>query len=381
MDEPAITSTSTDILSVPENFGPKANSTENPASDAPSMGSRAVDDTAAPHSSSGEQREVFVGKIPTVDNTSQKERQAPWIRYRVEYKDPIGGQVIYSSASHTPIAEEHANIGTTNEPVFELVTTYKAQPSGDQELPRSRGDQAEGGVPPRQALGSAASYNIVIYSTAIINALHSDIGTDPSFIELNLTKHFKTATSWGAVLLIDEADVFMERRGSADLVRNSLVAGFLRALEFYEGILFLTTNRVGAFDDAFISRVHIKLYYPDFGDTERQKVWNTFVKKLSRERENYMRVTIDAKEYIESKQLREIPWNGREIRNAFQTAVSLAEYENKKDSEGNIMLTEEHLKSVVELSKDFKNYLDKLHLADESKRALARKERLDTYVS
>ncbi|KAK2601174.1 hypothetical protein N8I77_010642 [Diaporthe amygdali] len=209
----------------------------------------------------------------------------------------------------------------------------------------------------------------------------SDIGTDPSFIELNLTKHFKTATSWGAVLLIDEADVFMERRGSADLVRNSLVAGFLRALEFYEGILFLTTNRVGAFDDAFISRVHIKLYYPDFGDTERQKVWNTFVKKLSRERENYMRVTIDAKEYIESKQLREIPWNGREIRNAFQTAVSLAEYENKKDSEGNIMLTEEHLKSVVELSKDFKNYLDKLHLADESKRALARKERLDTYVS
>lgn len=53
----------------------------------------------------------------------------------------------------------------------------------------------------------------------------SDIGTDPSRIELNLTKHFKIATSWGAVLLIDEADVFMERRGSADLVRNSLVAG------------------------------------------------------------------------------------------------------------------------------------------------------------
>lgn len=66
---------------------------------------------------------------------------------------------------------------------------------------------------------------------------------------------------------------------------------------------------------------------------------------------------------------------------AFQTAVSLAEYENRRDKEGNIMLTEEHLKSVVELSKDFKDYLDQLHLADESKRALTRRERLDTYGS
>lgn len=53
----------------------------------------------------------------------------------------------------------------------------------------------------------------------------SDIGTDPKEVELNLTSRFKTATSWGAVLLIDEADVFMERRSTADLERNSLVAG------------------------------------------------------------------------------------------------------------------------------------------------------------
>ncbi|KAL1847379.1 hypothetical protein Daus18300_013964 [Diaporthe australafricana] len=210
----------------------------------------------------------------------------------------------------------------------------------------------------------------------------SDIGTDSQYIEMNLTKHFKTATSWGAVLLIDEADVFMERRGSADLARNSLVAGFLRALEFYEGILFLTTNRVGAFDDAFISRVHIKLYYPDFSEIERQRVWETFVKKLANERGDYMRVTIGAQEYIrEGKQLKQLSWNGREIRNAFQTAVSLAEYENKQDGEGKIKLTEDHLKSVVELSKDFKDYIDNLHLADESKRALARKERLDSFGS
>lgn len=54
---------------------------------------------------------------------------------------------------------------------------------------------------------------------------NSDIGIDPDSVELNLTRHFKTAKSWGAILLIDEADVFMERRSSNDLTRNSLVAG------------------------------------------------------------------------------------------------------------------------------------------------------------
>lgn len=53
----------------------------------------------------------------------------------------------------------------------------------------------------------------------------SDIGTNPAEVEVNLTKHFKAAKSWNAVLLIDEADVFMERRSTADLDRNSIVAG------------------------------------------------------------------------------------------------------------------------------------------------------------
>lgn len=53
----------------------------------------------------------------------------------------------------------------------------------------------------------------------------SDIGTNPELVEARLTQHFKTAKGWDAVLLIDEADVFMERRSVTDLTRNSLVAG------------------------------------------------------------------------------------------------------------------------------------------------------------
>ncbi|KAI2776155.1 P-loop containing nucleoside triphosphate hydrolase protein [Daldinia loculata] len=207
----------------------------------------------------------------------------------------------------------------------------------------------------------------------------SDIGTDPATVEVNLTKHFKTARSWGAILLIDEADVFMERRSTADLVRNSLVAGFLRALEFYDGILFLTTNRVGSFDDAFISRVHLQLYYPDFDDDQRRQIWQTFIDKLAKERGDYMRLNVDAKDYIRGAEMRALKWNGREIRNAFQTAVSLAEYDAEKGEDGKIMITDEHLRAVVELSKDFKNYLNELHKGDEGKRAERKYERLDSY--
>lgn len=56
----------------------------------------------------------------------------------------------------------------------------------------------------------------------------SDIGVEADEVEENLTTHFKNAKNWGAVLLIDEADVFMERRTTADLTRNSLVAGQFR---------------------------------------------------------------------------------------------------------------------------------------------------------
>jgi hypothetical protein len=91
--------------------------------------------------------------------------------------------------------------------------------------------------------------------------------------------------------------------------------GFLRALEFYDGILFLTTNRVGSFDDAFLSRIHVQMYYPPFTEDDRRKVWQTFIDKLQRERGDYIRLNIDAKEYLDAKDLKAVKWNGREIRN------------------------------------------------------------------
>jgi hypothetical protein len=50
---------------------------------------------------------------------------------------------------------------------------------------------------------------------------------------------------------------------------------FLRMLDYYEGLLFLTTNRAESLDHAIRSRVMIRLDYPDLGPAGRAVVWRT----------------------------------------------------------------------------------------------------------
>lgn len=61
-----------------------------------------------------------------------------------------------------------------------------------------------------------------------------DLGTNASTVERSLKDILRMVPKWGAVLLLDEADVFMEARSTTDLQRNELVSIFLRMLEYYE---------------------------------------------------------------------------------------------------------------------------------------------------
>lgn len=58
----------------------------------------------------------------------------------------------------------------------------------------------------------------------------------------------------------------------------------------------------------------------------------------------------------------------------------LAEHDGEKDEEGKILLTDTHLRAVVELSRDFKDYLAELHKGDEAKRAARNYQRLDDFI-
>ncbi|PNS20817.1 Mitochondrial inner membrane i-AAA protease supercomplex subunit YME1 [Sphaceloma murrayae] len=106
-----------------------------------------------------------------------------------------------------------------------------------------------------------------------------DVGFDSRHIETKLTDVFEMVTRWNAILLLDEADVFLEERSLHEIERNKLVSIFLRVLEYYEGIMFLTTNRVQTFDAAFQSRIHISLDYPELSIESRKQVWKNFLKQ------------------------------------------------------------------------------------------------------
>ena len=69
-----------------------------------------------------------------------------------------------------------------------------------------------------------------------------ELGIDADFVDRRLFTILEITRRWGCVLLIDEADVFLSLRGQ-DLAKDTLVSIFLRRLEYFRGVLILTTNR------------------------------------------------------------------------------------------------------------------------------------------
>ncbi|KAI0890589.1 uncharacterized protein GGS22DRAFT_151326 [Annulohypoxylon maeteangense] len=202
-----------------------------------------------------------------------------------------------------------------------------------------------------------------------------DVGYQPDDVEKNLDRVFNLAHRWGCVLLLDEADVFLAKRNREDIKRNGLVSIFLRTLEYYPGILFLTTNRVGAIDDAFRSRLHLTLYYPQLDRKQSRKIWKVNFRRLKeineeRAKLDHPPIKIDKEKILRYADLNfeELHWNGRQIRNAFQSALALAEFKVQDTSKSPI-LSVEQFDTIAQASHEFDHYLLTTHGFDEDKMA------------
>jgi SpoVK/Ycf46/Vps4 family AAA+-type ATPase len=108
-----------------------------------------------------------------------------------------------------------------------------------------------------------------------------DLGINAAALGANIKRVFEMATEWNAVILLDEADVFMAERNPNDIHRNELVSIFLRELEYYRGIIFLTTNLYHTIDTAFRSRVSLHLLFKSLTREARETVWRKFLRRLS----------------------------------------------------------------------------------------------------
>lgn len=129
----------------------------------------------------------------------------------------------------------------------------------------------------------------------------------------------------------------------------------------------MTTNRVGTIDEAFKSRIHLSLLYPALNLDQTIAIW---LKHLRHVRDNLPNIIVDDNEILvfANQQWKiqidshKVGWNGRQIRNAFQTAVALAEYESigKSAVDGKAVrpeLRRQFFETVQKASIDFDNYL------------------------
>lgn len=139
-----------------------------------------------------------------------------------------------------------------------------------------------------------------------------ELGTDVDSLEKRLNNILEIANAWDAVILIDEADIFMEARNKNDIERNGMVSIFLRLLERHQGVMFLTTNRNEDLDPAFKSRISIIIGYEPLGIDARKQVWTNLLKASG--------LHLDE---TSKNELAQIELNGRQIKNAIRMTQSL----------------------------------------------------------
>lgn len=135
-----------------------------------------------------------------------------------------------------------------------------------------------------------------------------ELGTTADQVEEHLRNVFARVTRWNAVLQFDECEVFPSKR-SDDLERSAIVGIFLRLLDYYQGMLFLTSNRPEVIDDAVLSRVMLQLEYPDLTRESRLEIWRSMLQAAG------MRLDQEALPIVAGWEL-----NGRQIRNLTRLA-------------------------------------------------------------
>ncbi|CAG8521047.1 9777_t:CDS:10 [Rhizophagus irregularis] len=148
----------------------------------------------------------------------------------------------------------------------------------------------------------------------LYNVSVGELGTSVVELESKLSEILEVASIWNAVILIDEADIFLERRSENNIYRNALVSVFLRLLEYHQGILFLTTNRA------------------------REQVWYTYLDRI--EGKN--------KSQVDVEKLKKRPLNGREIKTVVRLAKALA---TKNDPDA--LITTQQVETILDISKSF----------------------------
>jgi DNA replication protein DnaC len=168
-----------------------------------------------------------------------------------------------------------------------------------------------------------------------------DLGITAAEVEKTLGSVLELCQTWDALVLIDEADIFLEARNSTEIQRNALVCVMLRLLEYYSGCLFLSSNRAAeSIDAAIASRITVMLGYPPLNESGRKKVWMNLVElvpalpidpilgtvsdKIAKVPRKASKYRVDLSEADYQRLASGYNLNGRQIKNSIVLARALA---------------------------------------------------------
>lgn len=146
-----------------------------------------------------------------------------------------------------------------------------------------------------------------------------ELGSSVSELESRMNEVLQLCSAWRCVCLLDEGDALVERREKGALLLNSLVSVLLKSLDSFEGLLFLTTNRVAMFDPAALSRVTLAIRYNPLDDEARAAVWTAVLERAGAQVGQFNLSLLSSRQY-----------SGRDINNAIRLALALAEHRDKE---------------------------------------------------
>lgn len=150
-------------------------------------------------------------------------------------------------------------------------------------------------------------------------------GTNARHAEKWLKMVFQPCQAWHAILPLNEADMFLAKRDSSNIIRNAFVTVFLYTMEYYQSITLLTTNRLEDSDDAFQSRIHRHIPCSAADSNRRRLIWKIPLKA------QHVTHSLDDNALVRLGQ--SYPCSGREIKNIISMALKICNGQNKLISE------------------------------------------------
>jgi hypothetical protein len=121
-------------------------------------------------------------------------------------------------------------------------------------------------------------------------------------------------------------------------------------LEYFEGTLFLTTNRAETIDSAFRSRIHLSVSYPALSGDALRTLWRSWIiRGCSERRPRWL-----TEKFLERLAKTEV--NGRDIKNIVSMARALARNGKREMTAADIL---QGLEAMEVFETDFNEQLAK----------------------